>query len=359
MKGLLLRLSALDADAENAVRVIGFFDQLISSRASLRTLVCETAKLAECPAGAMDSALHVSLRADPTSGQITTVDSPPITSTSRPLSHSGQVWLERAGAPLPLDELLLERFAIAAAPLLDHSRGPMPELGDTALVELVLSATAGEAERSRAVRLLRFEPSTRLRVLAVAAEPARVKDLLAALRDLSPAVRAASLGPVYAILTTELPPALPDSVPHDIQIGVGPALPVIQAADSWQQARTALRFTALTAPYPAVVHADELGALAVLAARLRTEDIAQVADVAALDRLASEPYGADTIAALTAFCRTGSARKAATEVYRHHSTIAARLAHAESRLGFSFAAPAGRLRLELAIVLRHLRNTAE
>ncbi|QYX76646.1 helix-turn-helix domain-containing protein [Streptomyces akebiae] len=358
MKGLLLRLSALDADAENAVRVIGFFDQLISSRASLSTLVKETAKLAECPAGAMDSMLGVCLRADPAGGQVTAGDAPP-TAASRPLAPSGQVWLERAGTPLPLDELVLERFAIAAAPLLDHSRGPMPELGDTALVELVLSAAAGEAERSRAVRLLHFEPTTRLRVLAVAAEPARVKALVAALREISPGVHCASLGPVHAVLTPEAPPALPDSAPRDIRIGVGPALPVIQAADSWQQARTALRFTALTAPYPAVFYADELGAMAALAARMRTEDIAQVADVTALDRLASEPHGADTLAALTAFCSTGSARKAAAAVYRHHSTVAARLAHAESRLGFAFATPAGRLRLELAIVLRHLRDSTE
>ncbi|MGW3687883.1 PucR family transcriptional regulator [Streptomyces sp. NPDC005125] len=359
MKGLLLRLSTLDANAENAVRVISFFDQLISSRANLRTLAQQTAKLTECAAGVTDPTLGVSLRADPASGQITAVDAPPTASLSRPLEHGGRVWLERAGIPFPLDDLVLERFAIAAAPLLDHSRAPMPELGDTALVEFVLSDIVGEAERARAVRLLHLEPSTQLRVLAVAAEPARVKTLLAALRDLAPGVHAASLGPVHAILTSQVPPVLPEAAPRDIQIGVGPELPAIQAVESWKQARTALRFTALTAPYPAVFHADELGALAALATRMRTEDIAQVADVAALDRLASEPHGIDTLAALTAFCGTGSARKAAAEVYRHHSTIAVRLAHAESRLGFSFATPAGRLRLELAIILRHLRDTAE
>jgi DNA-binding PucR family transcriptional regulator len=43
-------------------------------------------------------------------------------------------------------------------------------------------------------------------------------------------------------------------------------------------------------------------------------------------------------------------------VHRHHSTIAARLAHAESKLGFSLADPGGRRRLDLAILLRHLRD---
>lgn len=359
MKGLLLRLSTLDATAENAVRVIGFFDQLISSRAGLRTLVQQTAKLAECPAGVTDPVLGISLRADPADRQITAPGAAPAASLSRPLAPGGRVWLERAGTPLAWDDLVLERFAIAAAPLLDHNRTPMPELGDTALVELLLSHNAGEAERARAVRLLHLQPSTPLRALAVAAEPARVKTLLAALRETGPGVHAASLGEVHAILTSQTPPDLPEPAPRDIQIGVGPALPAIQAAESFKQARTALRFTALTAPYPAVFHADELGALDVLAARLRPKDIAQVADVAALDRLASEPHGTDTLAALTAFCATGSARKAAGEMYRHHSTVAARLAHAESRLGIPFTTPAGRLRLELAIILRHLRDSTE
>ncbi|TDC03051.1 PucR family transcriptional regulator, partial [Actinomadura bangladeshensis] len=56
MKGLLLRLSALDADAENAVRVISFFDGLIAAKVSPQTLVRETARLAECPAGLTDPA---------------------------------------------------------------------------------------------------------------------------------------------------------------------------------------------------------------------------------------------------------------------------------------------------------------
>lgn len=105
-----------------------------------------------------------------------------------------------------------------------------------------------------------------------------------------------------------------------------------------------------------MVRHDRLGGLAAIAARLRPEDIALVADVAALDRLAAEPHGDDVLAVLVAFCATGSTRKAAARVHRHHSTIAARLSHAERRLGFSFHAPGGRLRLDLALLLRHLRD---
>ncbi|MFB9323894.1 PucR family transcriptional regulator, partial [Cryptosporangium minutisporangium] len=51
MKGLLLRLSALDADAEAAVRVIAYFDALVEHRATAAALVRATAGLAECGCG--------------------------------------------------------------------------------------------------------------------------------------------------------------------------------------------------------------------------------------------------------------------------------------------------------------------
>jgi hypothetical protein len=358
MKGLLLRLSALDADAENAVRVIGFFDALIAARATLHTLVRETARLAECPAGVADTALGVTLRADAVGRVESGVREPESAAVTEPAPGS-RVWLERAGPPLPLDAIVLERFAIAAALTLEHARGPLPETGDAALVELALSANAGEAERSRAVRLLRLEPDAAVRVLAVAGDVTPVAELLAALRRADAGVRAAPFGAVHAVVAGALPRGLTTDVPAGVRIGVGPALPAAQAPESWRQARTALRFASQATPYPAVVSAESLGSLAVLAARLRPEDLADVGDLAALDRLAAEPHGADLISVLTVFCVTGSTRKTAAAVYRHHSTVAARLAHAESRLGFSFTAPGGRLRLELALLLRHLRDVPE
>jgi hypothetical protein len=358
VNGLLLRLSALDADAENAVRVIAFFDTLISTRATLRTLVRETARLAECAVGVADCELGVCLRSDP-AGQVIAHTPEPVGPAVREISPSSRVWLERAGEPFALDTILLERFAFAAALLLDRTRGPLPEPGDEALVELALSASAGEAERARAVRLLRFDPSAGVHVLAVAAAPGDLRHLLRALTAADPGVRSASIGPVHVVLTRSLPADLREAAGEGVRIGVGDALPAIDAPESWRQARTALRFATREGPCPAVVQAGQLGALAAIAARLRAEDIAKVADVGVLDALATDPHGADTLAVLAAFCATGSARKAAVEVYRHHSTVTARLAQAEARLGFSFGTPAGRQRLELAILLRQLRDTAE
>ncbi|MEV6824709.1 helix-turn-helix domain-containing protein [Amycolatopsis sp. NPDC051102] len=338
MKGLLLRLSGLDADAENAVRVIGFFDRLIAGRAGLDALVRSTAGLAGCPVGVHAPGEGLSLRASPGSDVVTPGAAPPGAAV-RTLEGGVVVWVARAGAPVPLDDMLLERFAIAAAILLEHSGVPRPELGDPALVELALSEDAGTAERSRALHLLGFGPATRLRVLAGTGV-----DALAG--------RSARLGGVRVVLLPGEVPSLPDAA----RAGIGPERPAIEAPRSWAAARTALRFTAAAEP---VVWWERLGGLAALAGKLDTAELAEQPDVRGLDRLAAEPHGTDTLAALDALCATGSARKAAAVLHRHHSTMPARLARAEAVLGFEVDSPAGRFRLHLALVLRRLRDNAE
>lgn len=408
MKGLLLRLSGLDADAENAVRVIGFFDRLIAGRAGLDALVRSTADLAGCPVGVHAPGQGLSLRAEPES-PVDAAGAPPPGAATRELEGGVVVWVARTGAPIPLDDMLLERFAIATAILLEHTGVPRPELGDPALVELVLSEDAGTAERARALHLLGIGPSTRLRVLAVVGAG-------------SFAGRSAVLGSVRAVLATELPgysgtdagagranglldggrtgagPATPrnpppasltdggrtgappttprnpppasfadgrragagSAVPGDLspalladggRAGIGPEVAAIDAARSWTAARTALRFTATAEP---LVWWENLGVLAALDGQ---PGLAEFADVQALDRLAAE--SGDTLATLTALCATGSARKAAAVLHRHHSTMPARLARAEAVLGFEVDSPAGRFRLHLALMARRLRDNAD
>ncbi|UOX91888.1 helix-turn-helix domain-containing protein [Amycolatopsis sp. FBCC-B4732] len=348
MKGLLLRLSGLDADAENAVRVIGFFDRLITARADLDTLVRTTADLAGCPVGVHAPGRGLSLRAAP-GGEVSAPGTAPTGSAVRSLEGGVAVWVARAGAPLPLDDMLLERFAIATAILLEHSGVPTPELGDPALVELALTEDAGTAERSRALHLLGFGPSARLRVLATVGGEV-------------PAGRSALLGNVRAVLVADAPRspagsgAQATATPAGHRVGVGPVVPAIEVARSWAAARTALKFTSDGDP---VVSWERLGSLAAFEGALSPAGLAELADVRALDRLAAETHGEDTLAALEALCATGSARKAAAVLHRHHSTMPARLARAEAVLGFDVDSPAGRFRLHLALMLRRLRDNAE
>jgi hypothetical protein len=276
MKGLLLRLSALDATAENAVRVISFFDELVARRVDVDTLVRSAAQLAECPAGVGEPV--------------------PPSANVRRLPDGTPVWLDRPAPGVALDEIVLERLAIAAAILLEHPTAPPTGLGDAALVELALSVTAGEAERSRALHLLGMRPQGRLTVLALVATPAQAARI---------GGRVAELGALHAVL---VPGPVPELEP-DVRAGVATSAG-IDAPVAWRHARTAARFAGHG---PRVVHYADLGAVAALAS-LRAADIAEVADVALLDQLAEDQ---DTIEVLEAFCATDSVRKAAALVYRH------------------------------------------
>jgi sugar diacid utilization regulator len=127
--------------------------------------------------------------------------------------------------------------------------------------------------------------------------------------------------------------------------------------ESWAAARTALRFTAEgTAhdPGPRTVHADELGALALLAGAVGP-DTPPVPDLLAVERAVAEaPWAAATLHAVAS---APSLRSAAAELTVHHSTLQERLAQLHHLLGWDVHTPQGRLRLQLALATRRLRRS--
>jgi hypothetical protein len=275
------------------------------------------------------------------------VDTPaaPPASVRELSSGLGAVWMEREGPAHGLDEIVLERYAAAAEVTLERAAALARQGQDPALVELALSAETGEAERARALRLLGFAPSAPLQAMAIALPD---EGLAAGLRAMGHQVRAARIGDTQAVLTTTTLPHLtgaPAELPDGSRVGIGPELPGARAAESWAGARTALRFTG---PHDRVMRWSDLGALA-LYADLPEAAIAGLADVQAMARL-----GDEALAAVRALCVVGSVRGAATAVHLHHSSMAARIARAESVLGFSLADPAGRLRAHLALALVRL-----
>ncbi|GAA3617114.1 helix-turn-helix domain-containing protein [Nonomuraea rosea] len=364
MQGLLLRLSTLDADAESAVRVIAYFDSLVRDHVSVPVLLAATARLAQCPVGLLDAATGRRSRTSPGGQADTSAGTPSGSPTGSPASVRelssglGAVWMEREGPTHGLDEIVLERYAAAAEVTLERATALARQGQDPALVELALSADTGEAERARALRLLGFAPSTPLQALAIAL-PGDVP--AAGLRAMGHQVRTARIGDTQAILVaTTLPRPAPErpltpapgrpaglgpELPAGSRVGIGPELPGARAAESWAGARTALRFTG---PHDQVMRWSDLGALA-LFADLPEAAIAELADVRAMARL-----GDEALTAVRALCLAGSVRGAATAVHLHHSSMAARIARAESVLGFSLADPAGRLRAHLALALVRL-----
>lgn len=312
MRGLLLRLSAIDADAEAAVRIIAYFDALAVGGASPAAVVRSAAALAECPAG---------YRATDGAGLCARPDGTPVPVTAaRPesggveLDGGGRVWLERPGGPGPFDELVLERFALCAA-LLAHE----PRI-DPAPVELLISGHEPVEARVRAARLLGLDPGHEVRVAAAESWPSHR--------------RAAVIGDVTAVVLRR------GEAVSGVRAGVGDPVPVVEAHRSWTQAQLALRYADGTT----VVEHASLGPLTLLADVPRERLLAEP-DVVGLAGL---PAG--DVAALTAFCRTGSLRQAATELHLHHSSVANRLTRVEQALGWRLDGPDGRFRARVALL---------
>lgn len=336
MKELAHRLAALDPDASAALQVIAHFDKLTNTRAGLPTIVREAATLAGCPARLVDENRHLSVRVEPddvTRPATDPVDPNWVTDPSWPSAQlpgegTARIWLERPGPAGPVDAMVLERAAAAAAAVLLRTRGApaRPVADDPAYVDLVLDPTVPEPERLRAARQLGLAPNTLARAVAV--------------HDASPHVE-------------PVPPPRP--APYRSQrAGIGSAVPVLGLPASWTHARTALRFTAdgtQVDPGPRIVSYDELGSLVLLAASVgpATEPVPDVNALTAV--AASAPWA---LATLTAVADNGSLRSAAAAMRLHHSTLQDRLNMIEHQLGWAVRDPNGRLRLHLALALRRL-----
>ncbi|MFC7614457.1 PucR family transcriptional regulator [Actinokineospora soli] len=334
MEALVARLSHLDSQAEGAIRVVMFFDTLIRRRVDLPALARASAGLAECVAGIRLHGTGRAVRVSP-DGRDAAVPAPPA-STTLPVTLDdediGAVWLERPGGPGPLDEVLLDRLAIAAAAVVERYGPARTTMADPALIELVISADSDDAARARALRLLGFAADLPLRVVAVRS-PVPL-DRVGGLVCPDHPVKAAPVGDVGVLLA---PTVQPTRFPDGVRAGIG-------AADSpdlsWRQARTALRFTTPRTP---VVHHDDLGALTLLA-DVPPETARGNPDVAAVGRLAVQD-----LATLDTYCATGSLRQAADQLHLHHSSVARRLEQIGKALGVELTEPAGQLRASLAL----------
>ncbi|MGW3105300.1 helix-turn-helix domain-containing protein [Streptomyces sp. NPDC001100] len=361
MKELAGRLTALDPDAGAAVRVIGYFDRLAESRAGLEALVRGAAVLAGCAARLVDAERRVRVRVE-ADGTRRDSESPPDPAwPSVALSPGGvsALWLERSAkaAPSVVDAVILERAAGAVRLVLDRTRGRVPA-DDPELVETLLDATAPEPARLHAARRLGLDvtdPATRARVVAPLDRPPRV---VVAPQDTGtygggrpvPVAPHPDGGP-------QPTPAHPHPTDTELptgRLGIGPAVPVLDLPRSWAAARTALRFTAdgtAQDPGERIVHADALGGIALLA-DLVAPGAEPPPDVHDLETAAANaPW---LLATLHAVAATTSLRAAAAEINVHHSTLQDRLTHAESLLGWPVRTPQGRLRLQLALTMRHL-----
>ncbi|MBB5959806.1 hypothetical protein FHS29_006427 [Saccharothrix tamanrassetensis] len=336
MEALAERLSHLDPEAGGALRVVMFYDTLMRRRVDIPALARASANLAECVVGVRLHGTGRVIRMGPDGRQAPAPEPP--ASTTAPITldeeEIGTAWLERPGPPLPLDDLVLDRLAIAAAAVVERYGPARTTMADPALIELVISADSDEAARARALRLLGFAADLPIRVIAVRS-PLPL-DRVGALVCPARPVKAAPVADVGVILATTVDPA---RFPTGVRAGIGAG----GSPDrSWWEARTALRFTTPNQP---VVHYHDLGALALLA-QVPRDAARDNADVTAIARVGGNPEDLDT---LDAYCATGSLRRAADLLHLHHSSVARRLDQLGRTLGIELTEPTGLIRARLAL----------
>lgn len=327
MRDLTVRLDALDPEAGAALRVIAYFDDLVAHGAGLPAIVRGAAILAACPAALVDPARHLRVRIGV--GGVAGAPGPrdpnwPWTPLG---SDGGELWLERDDDPHPIDAMVLERAAAAIGSVRQRSRGGAARGGDdSADVAILLDPASSRSDRSAAALRLQLAAAARVRVVAA---PSGLR-----------------------IEAGDHPVAVAG------RAGVGPIGSLDELPRSAAAARLALRLTAEATPAdpgPWVVHAQNVGGLSVLAAAVGPET-EKHADVVLLERLAGEhPW---LLATLAAVAEQPSLRAAATFLHVHHSTLQERIAHADRMLGWSIGDAAGRLRLQVALLLRRLHRTA-
>lgn len=358
MFGLLRRLSAVDADAASAVRVIGFYDALVEQGADIDTILRQTAELAECPVGLRSANGQLCECMEP--GGKVRFAGPPAGSQRYRLPSGDEVWLERDGDGHPLDDLVLERFALAATVALGRGQQDLGALDQPTLLRLAISDAAPDAARRRALERLGIRAASAVHVVAMAGDAEQLDKVSRCL----PGNHRTRVGQIEVLLAAAaLPSAM--AIPVGCRVGVAPPRPAAELPEAWRQARTALRFALPSRhpapPYPphevAVVRFDELGAFGPLAEALTAHQISQIPDVVALDKL-TEQAGDELLRTLEAVAATDSLRRAAALLHMHHNSVAHRVARAEQVLGYSISDLNARPKLSLALALRRIRESA-
>ncbi|WP_369372969.1 hypothetical protein AB1046_05045 [Promicromonospora sp. Populi] len=373
MQELVGRLTALDPEASETLKVVSYFDVLVAGGVGLQALLRGAAVLSGTVAGAYDGRrthrvgpdgdrLTEPAPAEPApaepapaepapAGDVPAGDVPVgdvragdvgevpqgsvVTNRhwpTRPIAD-GSVWLEREGRPHANDEMVIERLALAVD-LVGARRPGRPENA----LEAAIDGARDAEERRTALSRLRLDPAREVRIAAlpVSHDVAGVPST----------VVATPYGLVRAVLLgrdTKLPgPA-----------GIGPLRPAVQLPESFRTAVLVLRLLPRSGPgsdsrSASVMDAADLGI--VLAAVSALEPVAaQQPDVVALARL-----DARTRVVLDELAAAESVRAAATALGMHHSTLQARHEALTSELGYDPRSLPGRARFQLARLLLRL-----
>lgn len=325
MQELVGRLTALDPEASETLKVVSYFDTLVGGSVGAEALLRGAAVLSGTVAGFRSGGRVIRVAHDGVRMTDATADDP--SWPSRAVGPDADVWIERIGAPHANDAMVVERLAIAMAITVARRA---PAGAAEGAVEVAVSSAATAEERAVALSRLRLDAASLVRAVALPA------DSIAAPEGPSSIVATAH-GLARAVLVRDAPTLAPG-----IRAGIGLPVAPERLPESWSSALIALRLGSADEP---VVDAAELGAVLLVAeaAEGRAHRHPDAAALADLD--------ARSLETLDALADTGSVRAAAARLGMHHSSVQARAAGLAVTLGYDPRTPRGRTRYALARAL--------
>ncbi|WP_197085741.1 helix-turn-helix domain-containing protein [Corynebacterium comes] len=275
----------------------------------------------------------------------------------------------RIHPPLPAwaSRFVGQRLAHAVRVIAHHDSVTRVEVEADDRVRELLSALGTEACRQDVLQKLGLDNARTLTVVAIAGagqypeKAARLAEALAG-GTTAPSAR---MGDALAVILRHQP-RTDVGIPTGLSVGLGEALPPNRVHDSWEGARTALRFSLpsrhSSAPHrmidAVVVDIRKVGCLRILADAVDRRGVRDLRDVQAIEGLARNGLP-DTLNVLEAVAATESIRQAAQLVHLHHNTVAHRVEAAESVLGFPLREIYGRTRLLIALTLYRLSRRSQ
>lgn len=357
----MVKLLNVDTPGERALRVVAYFDQLVSHAPDLEAVVRATAVIADCPAGLDIPSRGLFIRYSSEGVQLHGPGTLPSQRAAIDASRDehGTLWLERPGGSHELDEFILERFTLTVSAVLTRQRSSGAAetavgLSDPALAQLFVNPRSTEAERSRAARLIGLQPNSSVQLIAVDSSGTQPEYLT------TPPLRAAWRRPVHvaplsrnlSLIIAEGQDPVDWAAPHGLtgRAASGPVVDILDAPRSWGIARETLRFAQATTAWPRLLDSDQLGAVRLIGS-LDATTVVTHPDVIRLEQLASSPRGTETIEILDHYLHADSLRSAARALNFHHSSLHSKLTRIGQILEMDLRAPAGRERARLGLLL--------
>ena len=326
MKELVGKLTALDPEAGDALKVVGYFDTLIDGRVGVESLLRGAATLSGVPAGYRKGAIAFRVLPDGSRAPAADPGGYPIVAAG----IDAIVWLERPGLAHANDNMVRERLAVAIAQSGARGGEQTPERH---AIELLLTSNPDEETRISAEAHLRLDPTSRFRAVAFPCHTIldnRIQSTVLATRW--GLVRGAILEADESVTGTA---------------GVGVSVVVSELQRSW---RTALVALALCDEATPTFCADDLGTLVFLAG-LISDSSTTPADVLRIDDAMTHSW---SFAALQAIADGKSVRAVAAEAGLHHSSVHARLPELGRLLDYDPITPLGRTRLYASLALHRV-----